>query len=397
MSKDKPRDRGEGGIYQRADGLWAASIELPAHGGDRRRKVMTSKDKGTAIRKLNAAKAELAKSGDLATSVLTVGQWFDRWLKHQQGEIRPATWATYESIARNHIIPAIGNVRLDRLTAAHVQRTTTASMQKGPGTDKGLSSTSALSVHRILSSALTDAEREGRIARNPAKLTDAPRRDVTMLETLTVKEAAKLIQSAKDGTDQILWATFLLTGARRGELLGLTWGRVTDVLDLSWQLQRHGPNMTAPADYEHERVSGNLYLTRPKSKAGWRIIPLVDPLKTMLERWRTVAPDSVYVFPTKDGKPRDPDNVSHAWTAALTGLGIKKHVRLHDLRHTAVDILYEAGVPENVIIEIVGHSSRAMTRAYKSRGNRPQLTDAMMRMSALLTASTADSPRSLSA
>jgi integrase len=59
-------------------------------------------------------------------------------------------------------------------------------------------------------------------------------------------------------------------------------------------------------------------------------------------------------------------------------------VKLHGARHTTVDLLYEAGVPEAVIAEIVGHSTRAVTRGYKSKGNTKQLTDAMQRMSALL-------------
>ena len=68
----------------------------------------------------------------------------------------------------------------------------------------------------------------------------------------------------------------------------------------------------------------------------------------------------------------------------LKAAGIDKRVRLHDLRHTAVDLMYEAGVHETLIQEIVGHSNRAMTRAYKSRGNRPQLTAGMVQFSALL-------------
>lgn len=64
--------------------------------------------------------------------------------------------------------------------------------------------------------------------------------------------------------------------------------------------------------------------------------------------------------------------------------GIEKEVRLHGLRHTAVDLMLEAGVPIDVIKEIVGHSSRAMSVAYKSRGNDPRLRDAMTQMAAVI-------------
>lgn len=376
------RGKGEGSIYKRSDGLWVAAIELPSINGGRRRKVITSKDKRQVIKKLNDLGEELKKRGDLPTDGQTVDQWFTYWLDVQRKEIRPKTWTNYESMVRNHVIPTIGKVRLDKLTAAHLRRVYDGMAKKN------LSSTSALAAHRILSASFTDAEREGRIRRNPAKNLDAPRRQTTALEVLTVAEAVALVQRAHTSADGVLWATFLLTGARRGELLGLTWDRVSDVLDLSWQLQRH-TNMTAPADYEYRQLHGGLYLTRPKSKAGWRIIPLVEPLASILAGWQSVAPTNAHnlIFATSDGTPRDPDNVSKSWVRAVKAAGIGKHVRLHDLRHTTVDLLYEAGVDEATIVEIVGHSTRAQTRSYKSRGNRPQLTDAMNKMSALLTTS----------
>jgi integrase len=90
----------------------------------------------------------------------------------------------------------------------------------------------------------------------------------------------------------------------------------------------------------------------------------------------------------RDGRPFDPDQVSREWRDVLARVGVDKNVRLHDLRHTAVDLLLMAGVPEDVVMEIVGHSTRATTRAYKSR-NSPRVRAAMEQLSALL-AITAD-------
>jgi integrase len=69
----------------------------------------------------------------------------------------------------------------------------------------------------------------------------------------------------------------------------------------------------------------------------------------------------------------------------LAESGITKNVRLHDVRHTTVDLLDLAGVPDDIIMEIVGHSTRQMTQQYKSRGNRERLTKAMQQLSALFT------------
>jgi len=124
-------------------------------------------------------------------------------------------------------------------------------------------------------------------------------------------------------------------------------------------------------------------LTRPKSSAGWRIIPLVEPLRSILHA-HTANREPGLIF-TRDGLPWDPDGASAEWKNALKAAGITADdVSLHGARHGAVDILFEAGVPEAVISEIVGHSSRAVTRGYKSKGNTRQLTDAMNKMSKLL-------------
>jgi integrase len=377
--------------YQRTqDGMWCVAIELPSTNGDRRRKYIVRKYKKDVLAERTRLLKQFEKSGDLPTSSQTVAQWFDYWLRAIVAkEVRPKTAANYRTFSKR-IVKVIGTTRLDKLSPAHIRKVDDA-------IEKELSSTSAATAHRIMSSAFAAAEREGRLENNPAKLARAPRVATPTLEVLTVDEVIRLLGLFDDGTEKVMWFTYLMTGARRGEILGLEWDRVSDVLDLSWQMQRHPVEMVAPADYEYRRVDGGLYLTRPKSKAGWRIVPLVEPLSGVLRRWHEAAPVNPHglLFATPEGKPFDPDHISKTWPNVLKAAGIEKKVRLHDLRHTAVDMLYEAGVNEQTITEIVGHSSRSMTRAYKSRGNRPQLTDAMKRMSALLgiEANTADSSR----
>lgn len=298
----------------------------------------------------------------------------------------------------SHVIPAIGRVRLERLQPADVRRVherilNTPKDAKNP--DKGfLSSTYALNAHRVLAKALHDAEREGKIGRNPARLTDAPRKALPTLNALSVSEAIHVISRVVPAFDADVydpeparWATYLLTGARRGEVLGIETDRIGDVLDLSWQLQRITDISSAPSDYEYREIANGMYWTRPKSRAGWRIIPLVDPLRTILETHlgRSEANPHGLLFAGAEGLPIDPDTETKRWPRALAEMNVTdKHVRLHDLRHTTIDLLYEAGVPEDVIMEIAGQSTRSVTRGYKSRGNQKRLTEAMLQLSALI-------------
>jgi len=403
----KPRrPKGDSAVYQRADGMWCTSVELPRGiDGKRRRKVVCRKDKGAVVVELRKAKAELDKLGNLATSSATIEKWMTHWMEDiAPAKIRPKTLAGYRTVVNGYIIPLLGKKRLDKLTAEDVRNlhNLMQSTPKDPDlrgrTDLPpdtvmLSSTYALLAHNALSAALKVAVREGTLTTNVCELVDRPRARKAGQKALDVSEAVALLQHlAKhlDGHDQqakmnaAMWATALLTGARRGEILGIEADRVTDHLDLSWQLQRITDISKAPADWEYRHLRSTLYLTRPKSSAGWRIIPLVDPLLSILHA-HVGAQKTGLIF-TRNDLPWDPDGASEEWNRILAEAGLPSDVVLHGARHTTVDLLYEAGVSEPVIQEIVGHSSRSTTRGYRSKGNTRQLADALDKVSKMLEA-----------
>jgi integrase len=397
MSRINPRGKKQGAVYQRAsDGLWIGAVELPAPDGKRRRKVVTAKSETEAKRKLNKVKDELERHGDLPTAGQTLEQWLNVWFASiASKKIRPKTAATYRSLLEHHIIPTIGKVRLDVLTPAHVRRVEAAILERG------LSSTTAAQAHRILAVALKYAEREGRVTRNAATMTDAPRKAVQTLGVLTAADGRKVLQTVAEDRLGSRWAAALLMGGRQGELLGLELDRVTDRLDLSWQLQRlswaHGcktpcgakrgtecPDRTinAPANWEHRYLTGGMWLSRPKSDAGYRIIPLVDPLRSIIQRRVEAAAHEPNPFgllwtsdPKRipgtdrtrelDGSPIDPGQDNRAWHDVLARAGVTD-VRLHDARHTTASLLLEAGVPEAITMRILGHNSYAVTRGYQN-------------------------------
>ena len=147
-----------------------------------------------------------------------------------------------------------------------------------------------------------------------------------------------------------------------------------------------------PSDFEYRHLTGGLYLTRPKSKAGWRVIPLVEPAQDDHQGPASRRPrrtSTGLCSPAPDGGCRSTRNDAdgRAWNATLDKIGIDRDVVLHGLRHTAADLLYLAGVPEDLIQEILGHSSRTVTRGYKSLRNRDRLEGAMGLLSELITRS----------
>lgn len=419
----KNRGSGEGALFKDGRGFWTAIVELPPKDGKRRRKVIRSKDKTIARNKLQDLQKDLAATGDLPTSSMRLEAWMRHWFDNIQiHRIAPKTIAVYRTMIDRYIIPSIGQYRLEKLTPEHIRQMHRYVMNtphhRHP--ERTLSSTTASQAHRVLSIALRDAVREGYATRNMATMVDAPKKARTQLVTLNADHGIQILQTVSHDRLGSRWAAALLTGARQGELLGLEIDRVTDVLDLSWQLQRftwsHGctriagapscdwnngsscpaRKLEAPIDREYRHLQGGMWLSRPKSAAGWRIIPLVEPLKSILDRrleeslsepnphgllWTADQKrDSHTRDLMLDGAPIDPAQDNKAWHAVLKRAGVPD-ARLHDARHTTVDLLYEAGVDERLISEIVGHSTIGMTRRYKSRTNQAQLRDAMMKMS----------------
>lgn len=388
------RGKGEGSIHKNTNGLWEVKIELPRGiDGKRRRKVVRRKNKADAITELRKLKAELAKTGNLSTSSVTLEDWSEHWLTERAKKLAPNTITGYRTAFVEYINPLLGKKRLDKLTPQDVKymhdvlyetpKDKKFRVLSDPPEDAELlSSTYILLIHNSLSLALKMALREGRVTTNVCELVDRPGVRVTTEKALTLDEAIKLLMYISTHKDGAMWATFLFIGARRGEVTGLEVDRVTEILDLSWQIQRIKDIKSAPVSYEYRHLEGKLYLVRPKSKAGWRTPPLVEPLATIIRRHIGDRTEGLVFL--RDGRPWDPADTSKEWKKLLSDAGLPDDVTLHGSRRTVIDLLYELEVPEPVIMEIVGHSSRAVTRSYRSKGNQKIVREALEKMSALV-------------
>lgn len=386
------RARGTGSIFRSKDGLWTVAIPLPPKDGKRRRKVYRSKDREVVVAHLRRYEQSRAGVDRLHVETYptgrgtTIGEWFDYWLAEcVYPQLRPLTADGYRSAVTTHIVPALGSeTPLAAIRASDIRR-----MQHA--VQEGHSPTTVRNVHTIAARAFDVAVREEEISRNPVRLVEQPRPARPHLDVPTTAEARHLIDAFKTRADGLKWMTYLLTGARRGEVVGLEIDRVGAHIDISWQMQtlRRGETgrPIAPPDFDYRHLYGGFYLTRPKSKAGWRTVPLISPLREMMEHHLATMDANPWglVF-TRKGRPIDPNMETRLWPAVQRELlGEDRHVRLHDLRHAAVDLLYAADIPEELIVELVGHSTRAMTRAYKSPAHLDRLSRAMSGVENLLT------------
>lgn len=417
MTEAKPKPRTAGGRpYQRkSDGMWCAQIELQSPDATkRRRKVIVRAKKADVIAARKDALRELERAGDLSTAVPTVAQWCDLWWKrYGMKRLKVSTRGAYLTKIEQYIRPVLGKVRLDKLSVEHVYRLhdfiTTA-----PPDGKGLDPTTALGAHRVLSVMISDAEKEGRVGRNVVRLADKPRVGRKKAEYLDNAQARQLLLSvAQDPSEAARWTTALLTGMRQAERLGITVDELDferDTITVAWQLRRlpfeHGcgelaagiwpcgrkrggncpqRHLDVPVDQEVVHVEGGLYLTRPKSDASWRVVPMVGLLRETLLRFVEESPPGMkgLIFTRPGGRPIDQSDDSAAWDAALRRAGLPD-VKGHSARHTCNTILTELAVPVDVRRQILGHASNAINEAVYTHTSDTRVAEAMRQLDAAM-------------
>lgn len=356
------RVRGEGSIYQReSDGRWVGVVDLGWVGGKRVRRTVTAPTLRELRPKFKALKQQV-ESGVLPDDA-TVEQWMKSWMETVAGEKnRPSTLRAYQNYIDNWIIPHLGKYRLDRLRPEHL-RTLYALMKS-----EGKSDATRRQVHSIIRRALSVAEKDGRIASNPATKVDAPAVGQGSHGKLTLAEAHKVLACLDaEGVRASRWVCALLAGLRQGEALGLMWEDV----DLA--------NRRILIRQAAQQIKGQgVQIVGLKSKASHRWVPMVMPVHEALSR-----------EPSREGfvwggeRPASPRRDYQAWVDLLALADVPRRP-LHAARATCGSLLLEAGVPDTIIAEILGHSNVKVTRDHYLHGDDAMRRDAMARLDALL-------------
>src|SRR5688500_8347539 len=116
------RGNGEGSIYWRKNGTWAAQYMVWTAAEGRKRRSMSGKTRAEVSRKLTEAMAHRDSGHIYDAGKLTVGEYLSRWLADSvKGTVKETTYANYAYVTRVHISTALGRMQLKSLTPAHVR------------------------------------------------------------------------------------------------------------------------------------------------------------------------------------------------------------------------------------------------------------------------------------
>lgn len=357
MARRRLRD--EGSIYQRKDGRWVGAIDLGIVNGKRVRKTVTA----ATLRELRPKFADLKEAHGLGVDDddMTTGTWVEKWLAEVVVERNRAnTVTTYEGYARTWIIPQVGSVKLGKLRPDHIREMMRAMDAAG------LADSSRRQVLAILRRCLKVAVQDQLIARNPAEAIDPPPVGTGSHGKFTLLEARALLAACEldDGRVLSRWVCALLAGLRQGEALGLTWDRV--------DLDRGVIHIEQAA----QQIKGKGVLIVPlKSAASHRAVPMVAPVLDALRR-----EPSREGFVWGDDKPLGPRRDWQAWKDFLASVDGVPDRPLHAARATCGSLLRDAGVPDTIIAEILGHAQVQITQRHYLHGDDSSRRAAMERL-----------------
>ena len=124
MATKKRGANGGGSIRQREDGTWEARITLGTNPGTGKpvRKSIYGKTQKEVRQKMQKALVEVDEGTFTQQSKITVKQWLETWLAEYTGDVKDSTRTSYRQHMNNHIIPALGAVKLSALTPAACQK-----------------------------------------------------------------------------------------------------------------------------------------------------------------------------------------------------------------------------------------------------------------------------------
>jgi integrase len=254
------RSQGEGAVFRRQDGKWRGALDLGWIDGKRVRRWVYGATEREVLAKLAELRDAQRQGQNLSARRYTFGQWLDEWFaaKQRQGT-RATTLRGYEWLIRQHIRPALGGIRLDKLMPTDVRHLVERKAESG------LSAQSVRLMHALIRNMLADAEREELVHRNVAKLVRPPNARREEVRVLMVEDARRLIRVVRGDRFEALWVCALTLGLRKGELLGLCWSDV----DFG--------NSTLTVRQALQRVGGHLVLAEPKTALSRRTVPVPPP------------------------------------------------------------------------------------------------------------------------
>ena len=305
----------------------------------------------------------------VSKSNLLFSDWLEQYLDTVEVRLAPATFSSYRKNIRNHIIPRLGNVPVQKLTAQDLNKVyrvllTEGKLTKSHGATSGLSARTVNYIHTIIGASLLEAVNQGIVARNVATLATAPKtqRNPEDVKHWTASELKTFLDSIEGHHFEDLFKFYAFTGCRRGEALNLS------------EREIDFDKGTVTLSGSVNRIDGKTVQGSTKTTRSFRTIEvdtdILRILDSQLEK-RAIDKkalgsgysDSNLVFADIDGTYLNPTRIYNQFVAVVKKLDVPE-IPLHGLRHTHASILLANRVSVNYVAQRLGDTPATIMNTY---------------------------------
>jgi integrase len=281
---------------------------------------------------------------------VTLAAWAKEW-QRTVVHLRPKTRKVYDVNLRNHVLPALGDHELAKLTPSMLRAWLSDLTAKEGRGGKPIAAGTVAQAYRTLNRVLAAAADDELIGRNALRGVKPPRIEPEPMRFLTHDQVASLA-AAIDARYRALVYLAAYSGLRAGELVALRRPHV-DFL-----------RRTVTVVEQVQYIDRDYVVAPPKSGAGRRSVALPRLVADELEAHLRGLPDQsaeALVFPAPEGGYLHLENFrKRVWLPAVEQAGVAP-LRLHDLRHTCASLAIAAGADVKVLQRMLGHASAALT------------------------------------
>jgi integrase len=351
--------RKAGQLIQRGDRRWMVRVYLGVDPKTNRRRYYNRFIRGSkkdAQRFLNGVLRDNDLGAFVEPSEQTLGDYLTEWLETAaRPRLGDRTFQEYTNLLRRYVRPGLDSYLLCRVEPLVIQNLYAKML------DRGLSARTVRYVHAVLNSALKQAVKWRKLARNPAQFVDLPRQKRKEMKSLTRAETTAFLKACGADRYGLVFCFALGTGMRTSEYLALQWKDV-DLEAGRVQVRR-----------ALVRLKGAWSFAETKTSRSRRTIPLPASIVRQLARHRVeqaserLKAGAEYanldlVFATRTGLPISAHNLLHQnFKPILERAGLPRTIRLYDLRHTHATMLMDAEENPKVVSERLGHASITLT------------------------------------
>lgn len=348
--------------------------------GKQIQRSISGKTQKEVAQKLKQLAIEVDKGTYQAPVRLTLREWLETWQKDYLGDVKASTAYLYGRNIDQYIVPHLGAVKLEALTAPMVQQLYNTLLSPDKENVKPLSPKTIRNIHGVLHKALQQAVQVGYLRVNPADACKPPRAPKKEMHPLNENELSAFLKAIQGHPYEYLYKITLFTGLREGEVLGLTW----DCLDLD-----HGTLIVKQQIQKERKKGGEYYFDSPKNSKS-RVLSLA-PSVVQLFRLQKIRQNTMrveaggnwtennLVFTRADGGYFSSRTAYNSFKRVVQEIGAPD-VRFHDLRHSYAVAAIKSGDDIKTVQENLGHATAAFTLDVYAHVTEQMKRDSAQRM-----------------